>query len=129
MKAAALRGALSDRASAGRVHVVDGVVSGDKPSTKAAIAALAGITGADRGRGRTLVVLERGDDLSWLSLRNVDTVHLLAADQLNTYDVLLCDDVVFTKAAFDVFVGVRATATSSTEVQATEAQTSEEEDR
>ena len=51
------------------------------------------------------MVLERGDDLTWLSLRNVDTVHLLAVDQLNTYDVLLCDDVVFTKAAYDAFVG------------------------
>jgi large subunit ribosomal protein L4 len=53
------------------------------------------------------VVLERGDNLTWLSLRNVDTVHLLAVDQLNTYDVLLCDDVVFTKAAYDTFVGAR----------------------
>jgi large subunit ribosomal protein L4 len=139
MKAAALRGALSDRARAGRVHVVEGLVAGDRPSTKAAIAALAGLAGADRPRGRTLVVLERGDDVTWLSLRNVDTVHLLAADQLNTYDVLLCDDVVFTKPAFDAFVGVRATTepTESTTPSMTEAQapatvdadpTSEEED-
>ena len=49
-------------------------------------------------------MLERGDDLTWLSLRNVDTVHLLAVDQLNTYDVLLSDDVVFTKGAYDAFV-------------------------
>jgi large subunit ribosomal protein L4 len=101
MKAAALRGALSDRARAGRVHVVEGFVSGDVPSTKSAIAALAGLT----DRPRTLVVLERGDNLTWLSLRNVDTIHLLAVDQLNTYDVLLSDDVVFTKAAYDAFVG------------------------
>ena len=100
MKAAALRGALSDRARAGRVHVVEAFVTGDKPSTKAALAALTGLT----DRPRTLVVLERGDDLTWLSLRNVDTVHLLAVDQLNTYDVLLSDDVVFTKGAYDAFV-------------------------
>ncbi len=114
MKAAALRGALSDRARAGRVHVVEGFVTDSRPSTKAAIASLAGLTGADQTRRRTLVVLERGDDMTWLSLRNVDTVHLLAVDQLNTYDVLLCDDVVFTKAAYDTFVGSRASATDST---------------
>jgi large subunit ribosomal protein L4 len=107
MKAAALRGALSDRARAGRVHVVESFVTESRPSTKAAIAALSGLTGADQTRRRTLIVLERGDDMTWLSLRNVDTVHLLAVDQLNTYDVLLCDDVVFTKAAYDTFVGSR----------------------
>ena len=112
MKAAALRGALSDRARAGRVHVVEDFVSGDKPSTKAALSALAGLT----DRPRTLVVLERGDDMTWLSLRNVDHVHLLAVDQLNTYDVLLSDDVVFTKGAYDSFVAGRgATAKTSTE--------------
>jgi len=128
MKAAALRGALSDRARAGRVHVVDGFVSGDKPSTKSAIAALTGLNeAATRGRHRTLVVLDRGDDLTWLSLRNVETVHLLAVDQINTYDVLLSDDVVFTKAAYDAFVAgpargksVKAVATS-TEAEAVEA--------
>jgi large subunit ribosomal protein L4 len=116
MKAAALRGALSDRARAGRVHVVEGLVSGDKPSTKAAIESLQGLTG-DR---RALVVLERGDDLTWLSLRNVSDVHLIAVDQLNTYDVLVADDVVFTKGAFDGFVegpqtgkSVKAVATSA----------------
>ena len=116
MKAAALRGALSDRARADRVHVVEDFVSGSKPSTKAALSALAGLTGADQTRRRTLIVLERGDDMTWLSLRNVDTVHLLAVDQLNTYDVLLSDDVVFTKGAYDTFVAGRgATAKSSTE--------------
>jgi len=120
MKAAALRGALSDRARAGRVHVVESFVSGDKPSTKAALSALSGLSSTGRTRPRTLVVLERGDDMTWLSLRNVDTVHLLAVDQLNTYDVLLSDDVVFTKGAFDTFVSgprtgksVKAVATST----------------
>ena len=116
MKAAALRGALSDRARSGRVHVVDGLVESDVPSTKAAVKALAGLV---EGR-KALVVLERGDELTWLSLRNEKSVHLLAVDQLNTYDVLVADDVVFTRGAYDTFVAgrpsgksVKATATSS----------------
>jgi large subunit ribosomal protein L4 len=100
MKAAALRGALSDRARAGRVHVVESFVTGDVPSTKSALGALTGLT----DRPRTLVVLERGDNLTWLSLRNEPSVHLLAVDQLNTYDVLVADDVVFTKGAYELFI-------------------------
>ena len=84
MKAAALRGALSDRARNGRVHVVDSLVSGDKPSTKAALAALVSLT----DRVGYLVVLERSDAITWLSLRNAPEVHIVAVDQLNTYDVL-----------------------------------------
>ena len=118
MKATALRGALSDRARAGRVHVVDAFVTGDTPSTKAAVSALAGIAGSDRDRSRTLVVLDRGDGLTWLSLRNVDSVHLLAVDQLNTYDVLCCDDVVFTRQAFDAFVGGDSAAEAQPVTQA-----------
>ncbi|MDT0185521.1 50S ribosomal protein L4 [Microbacterium sp. ARD31] len=101
MKAAALRGALSDRARNDRVHVVDSLVSGDKPSTKAALAALTSLT----DRVGYLVVLERSDAITWLSLRNAPEVHIVAVDQLNTYDVLAADDVVFTKGAYDVFVG------------------------
>ena len=108
MKAAALRGALSDRARAGRIHVVESLLDGDKPSTKGAVAALADLS----GNRRQLVVLERADALTWLSLRNVASVHLLAVDQLNTYDVLLCDDVIFTKGAFDAFVNGTAAATA-----------------
>ena len=100
MKAAALRGALTDRARNGRVHVVDSLITGDLPSTKTALAALTGLS----DRVRFLVVLERGDNLTWLSLRNAANVHILAVDQLNTYDVLLSDDVVFSKAAYDTFV-------------------------
>ncbi|MEQ0563036.1 50S ribosomal protein L4 [Amycolatopsis sp. NEAU-NG30] len=100
MKAAALRGALSDRARAGQLHVITELVTGEKPSTKAAKAALAAVTAAKR----VLVVLHRDDELSWVSLRNLPEVHLLWADQLNTYDVLVNDDVVFTKAAYDAFV-------------------------
>jgi large subunit ribosomal protein L4 len=100
MKAAALRGALSDRARNERIHVVDGLVQGDTPSTKAALRALAELT----DRNRFLVVLERTDAITWLSLRNAQEVHIVAVDQLNTYDVLDSDDVVFTKGAYDEFV-------------------------
>jgi large subunit ribosomal protein L4 len=105
MKAAALRGALSDRARDGRVHVIEALVQGESPSTKTAIALLAKVT----QRPRSLVVVERNDDLTWLSLRNVDTVHLLNVDQLNTYDVLVSDDVVFLKGAYEVFTGTSVT--------------------
>jgi large subunit ribosomal protein L4 len=100
MIAAALRGALSDRARDGRVHVVSDLVSGDTPSTKSALAALARVAQTDK----VLVVLHRDDDLAWVSLRNVATVHVITVDQLNTYDVLVTDEVVFTRAAFDAFV-------------------------
>ena len=109
MKAAALRGALSDRARNGRVHVVTGIVEGDTPSTKAAIQALSSIS----DRRNLLVVLDRDDDVSWLSLRNVPSVHLLVVDQLNTYDVLVSDDVIFTKDAFDAFVAGPVTGKSA----------------
>ncbi|KXK63592.1 50S ribosomal protein L4 [Micromonospora fluostatini] len=107
MKAAALRGALSDRARAGQVHVVEAFLSGDKPSTKAALATLAKLTTAKR----VLVVLTSADELNWLSLRNVPQAHLIEAGQLNTYDVLVADDVVFTKDALDEFLGVPAETT------------------
>ena len=100
MIAAALRGALSDRARDGRVHVVSELVSGDTPSTKAALAALRAVTSSDK----VLVVLHRDDDLAWLSLRNAATVHALAVDQLNAYDVLVSDEVVFTATALATFV-------------------------
>jgi large subunit ribosomal protein L4 len=117
MKAAALRGALSDRARNGRVHVVDGLVSGDKPSTKAALASLTSLT----DRVGYLVVLERTDAITWLSLRNAPEVHIVAVDQLNTYDVLNSDDVVFTKGAYDVFVGgASAPAAKTVEVEKAE---------
>jgi large subunit ribosomal protein L4 len=106
MKAAALRGALSDRARNDRVHVVDGLVSGDAPSTKAALASLAELS----PRAHFLVVLERSDVTTWLSLRNAQEVHLVAVDQVNTYDVLASDDVVFTKGAYDAFVAARQSA-------------------
>jgi large subunit ribosomal protein L4 len=102
MKAAALRGALSDRAREGRVHVVESFVDNDTPHTKTALATLKAITEARR----VLVVLSPTDANNWLSLRNVAEVHLLAADQLNTYDVLVSDEVIFTKEALEEFLGV-----------------------
>jgi large subunit ribosomal protein L4 len=100
MKAAALRGALSDRARNGRVHVVSALVSGDTPSTRSAIATLAAVT----ENRNLLVVAQRGDELTWRSLRNSGAVHLLDPGQLNTNDVLLSDDVIFTSAALDQFL-------------------------
>jgi large subunit ribosomal protein L4 len=102
MKAAALRGALSDRAASDRIFVVTNFVEGDMPRTKDALAVLAQVTdGASRN---ILVVAQSDDELTWKSLRNVPAVHLLAEDQLNTYDVLASDYVVFTEAALRTFV-------------------------
>ena len=103
MKQGALRSALSDRARADRLHVVTALFEGEKPSTKAALAALRAIV-EDR---QALVVLERGNELTALSLRNVPEVHVLWADQLNTYDVLDADDIVFTQAALESFLGTK----------------------
>jgi len=125
MKAAALRGALSDRAREGRVHVVSALVEGKSPSTRKAVEVLERVAQSRH----VLVVLERTDEVSWLSLRNVPRVHLLAPDQLNTYDVLVSDDVVFTRAALASFLagpargkGAKAVATESeaAEVESTE---------
>ena len=108
MKAAALRGALSDRARHDRIHIVDSLVSGESPSAKQSLAALTGLT----DRTGFLVVLGRGDEVTFKSVRNLEGVHVLMADQLNTYDVLCAEDVVFTQAAFDAFVADRSPAPS-----------------
>jgi large subunit ribosomal protein L4 len=104
MKAAALRGALSERARHDRVHVVSGFVASAPPKTKDAVSVLSALTGTPRGVG-ALVVAHRDDELTWLSLRNVAGVHVLAVDQLNTYDVLASDHVVFTEEALTAFLG------------------------
>jgi len=109
MKAAALRGALSDRAREGRVHVVSAFVDGDAPKTKSALATLNAVTQAKR----VLVVLDRDDVLNWVSLRNVPQVHLIEAGQLNTYDVLVADEVIFTEAALTEYVEARSTGESA----------------
>jgi large subunit ribosomal protein L4 len=100
MKAAALRGALSDRARNGRVHVISGVVDGDSPSTKLAAAHLSSIVSSEH----VLVVVERHDEVTRKSLRNLTSVHLLVPGQLNTYDVLVSDDVIFTEGALAEFL-------------------------
>ena len=120
MKAAAVRGAVSDRARNGRLHVINEFAIGQTPSTKAAAAILAQLT----QRRNVLIVLDRTDDLSYKSLRNIQGVHVLPVDQLNAYDILLSDDLVFTKAALDAFIagpakGASAKAVaSSSEVEA-----------
>jgi large subunit ribosomal protein L4 len=123
MKAAALRGALSDRANHERIHVVDNLTGGEAPSTKTALALVTSIS----ERKRVLVIAERTDSVSWKSLRNIDVVHLIAPGQLNTYDVLVSDDVIFTEGALQAFLAgppkgksVKAAASSD---EATETET------
>lgn len=100
MKAGALYGALSDRARAGRIHVVSALIDSDKPSTKLARVALEKIT----ENRKVLFVVTREDELTILSVRNLPSVHIVASDQLNTYDVMNAEDVVFTKDALDEFL-------------------------
>jgi large subunit ribosomal protein L4 len=106
MKAAALRGALSERARHDRVHVVSGFVEADQPKTKDAVTVLSRLTGTRGGAG-ALVITHRDDEVTWKSLRNVPSVHVLAVDQLNTYDVLACEHVVFTQQALSAFLAGR----------------------
>ena len=120
MKSAALRGALSDRAREGRIHIVSELVSGDVPSTKGATATLKALN----VEGQILIVLTREEAVAWLSLRNLGDVAIVAPDQLNTYDVLISDHLVFTRGAYETFVagpakgkGAKAVATES-EVEA-----------
>ncbi|GAB3819623.1 hypothetical protein GCM10028820_23890 [Tessaracoccus terricola] len=120
MVAAALRGALSDRARDGQVHVVSELVSGEVPSTKAALKTLAALGELTK----VLVVLDRFEDVAWLSLRNVDTIHVLAVDQLNTYDVLAADNIVFTSAALAAFVN--PAGAEAVEAEASESEAAEE---
>ena len=114
MIAAALRGALSDRARGDRLHVIDSLSVGELPSTKAVVGLLANIA---EGRN-VLVVLEREDDLSYKSVRNIQNLHVLPYDQLNAYDVLVSDDIVFTKGAFDAFVDFNSKSLKKEEVSA-----------
>ena len=118
MIAAALRGALSDRARDGRVYVVSELVSGDLPSTKTALAAVRAAASTDK----VLVVLHRDEDLAWLSLRNVVTVHAIAVDQLNAYDVLVNDEVLFTEVALAAYVGRSGGAAGETVVSPAESE-------
>ena len=102
MIAAALRGVLSDRARNERIHVIDSVTGA--PSTKAALAAVRQFS----DRRHLLVVISRTEDAAWRSLRNAENLHLLVPDQLNAYDLLKSDDVVFSETAFNDFLKARA---------------------
>jgi large subunit ribosomal protein L4 len=118
MKAAALRGALSDRLSHGRIAVVSAFVDGEEPSTKGAFAVLCtavGVAGPRLTRP-VLVVVSAEDELTRKSLRNVAGLRVLDSGQLNTYDVLASDHVVFTQAALGEFV-TRATGEELTVVE------------
>ena len=119
MIVAALRGSLSDRARDGQVFVVSELVSGEVPSTRTALGTLAQLGELKK----VLVVLDRFEEVTWLSLRNVPTIHVLAVDQLNAYDVLVADSVVFTSAALAAFTnrGAEAIATESEVEDTTEA--------
>jgi large subunit ribosomal protein L4 len=110
MIAAALRGVLSDRARNSRIHVLDSV--SNAPSTKSAIAAVRQFS----DRKNLLVVVARTEDLAWRSLRNADDMHLLVPDQLNAYDVLKSDDIVFSEAAIKAFLNGPAKGKSATAV-------------
>ena len=100
MKAAALRGALTDRVRHDRIHVVEELVAGQTPSTKSARTFIERLT----DRKSVLVVLPREDVTAWKSVNNLANVHTLSQDQLNTYDVLKADDVVFAVQALNEFI-------------------------
>jgi large subunit ribosomal protein L4 len=107
MITAALRGALSDRARNGRIHAVTELVEGQTPSTKSANAFLATLT----EHKQVLLVIGRSDEAGALSVRNLPGVHVLAPDQLNTYDVLHADDVVFSVEALDAYIAANTKTT------------------
>ena len=109
MIAAALLGSLSDRARGGRVHVVESFVEGEAPKTRTAVALLEAL-GTTKN---VLMVLDRSEEIAFLSVRNLPEVHVLTWDQLNAYDVLVSDDVVFSKAAYEAFVAAKTGAKRS----------------
>ncbi|MGV8857987.1 50S ribosomal protein L4 [Rhodoglobus sp.] len=114
MIAAALRGTLSDRARGERIHVIDALSVDNKPSTKTVSALLTSIAPSKN----VLVVLQREDAISLKSIRNLDSVHVLSYDQLNAYDVVVSDDIVFSKGAFDAFVAFNTKSSNKEEVSA-----------
>jgi large subunit ribosomal protein L4 len=116
MIAAALLGAISDRARGDRLHVIDSLVTGELPSTKDASAVISAVA---PGRN-VLVVLERTDEVSWKSIRNLKNLHVIAWDQLNAYDVLVSDDIVFTQSAFQSFVNAKSYVQKASETEVTE---------
>ena len=107
MIAAALLGALSDRFRGERLHAVEAFVVDSTPSTKTAASLLAKVAGPKN----VLIVIERDDELTVKSVRNLPNVHVLSFDQLNAYDVIVSDDIVFTKAALEAFIASKTGAT------------------
>jgi large subunit ribosomal protein L4 len=105
MIAAALRGVLSDRQREDRIHIVESIVT--SPTTKGAITAVRQFS----DRKNVLVVLSRSEDIAWRSLRNAENMHLIANDQLNAYDVLVSDDIVFSESAIREFIAGPASVT------------------
>ncbi|MEV8249322.1 50S ribosomal protein L4 [Microbacterium sp. NPDC076768] len=103
MIAAALLGALSDRFRGDRIHVIESFGINGAPSTKTAVSFLSTVASSKN----VLVVIERGDDVTLKSIRNLDHLHVLTFDQLNAYDVLVSDDIVFTQAALESFVSTK----------------------
>ncbi|AWN29962.1 50S ribosomal protein L4 [Streptomyces sp. NEAU-S7GS2] len=120
MKSGALRSALTDRAHHARIHVVTAVTDTERPSTKAARNLIGKVT----EHARILLVVERSDEVSWLSARNLPQVHILEPGQLNTYDVLVSDDVIFTQAALEAFLESQGSPAEVLDV--TDAETSDD---
>jgi large subunit ribosomal protein L4 len=112
MKAAALRSALSDRARENHVHILSSIVEGDKPSTKQGVLAVRNVAKSKK----VLVIVSLNELVSWFSLRNVKELHVVSPGQLNTYDVLIADDVVFTKIAMEEFLAGPRTGKSASAV-------------
>ncbi|MDQ0642540.1 50S ribosomal protein L4 [Microbacterium murale] len=108
MIAAALLGSLSDRFRGDRLHAIESFGIDGAPSTKAAVSFLTTVVTSKN----VLLVIERGDDITTKSIRNLANIHVLTFDQLNAYDVLVSDDIVFTKAALEGFI---ASKTGTTE--------------
>jgi len=107
MIAAALLGALSDRFRGDRLHVIESFGIDGVPSTKAAAKFLATVATSKN----VLVVTERDDELTNKSIRNLANLHVISYDQLNAYDVLVSDDIVFTQAALEGFIASKTGAT------------------
>ncbi|MEC7115827.1 MAG: 50S ribosomal protein L4 [Actinomycetota bacterium] len=112
MKRLALRSALSDRAQSNSVYVVD-AWDFETPSTKAAKTALEAI-GTE---GKVLVVTDAQDANTEKSFRNLSNVNVLSSDQLNVFDILVSDSIVFTKDNLPTMNQVSATSQSDIEIE------------
>ena len=112
MKRLALRSALSDRAQSNSVYVVD-AWEFETPSTKAAKTALEAI-GAE---GKVLIVTNAEDANTEKSFRNLSNVNVLSSDQLNVFDILVSDSIVFTKDNLPTMNQVSATSQPDNEIE------------